>query len=98
VLGAMMWENNSSLGEKLISSVKNAKAPIFLLQAENDFSLRPSEILGPDLMRKSDGSLAKVYPAFGTTHEKGHAGFAVSQAGTEVWGKDVLSFINEVVK
>ena len=45
--GAMSWEGNPFLAERLITAVENAKAPIFLIQAENDFSVMPSKTLGP---------------------------------------------------
>ena len=41
---------------------------------------------------------AKIYPAFGDPNNPmdGHGGFAVR--GSEVWGTDVLAFLNEVLR
>jgi hypothetical protein len=37
---------------------------------------------------------AKVYPAYGETRQSGHGAFACQ--GTNVWGGDVLAFIQEM--
>jgi len=93
---AMSWAGNPQLRERLLTAVKNAKAPMFLLQAENDYNLGPSELLGGELKRKGKPNRAKVYPAFGEkeNHQDGHGGFAVR--GSDVWGPDVMTFLDEV--
>ena len=94
----MSWRGNPLLRERLLQAVKNTKAPVFLLQATNDYNLGPSELLGGELKRKGAPNRAKIYPAFGdpNKHEDGHGGFAVR--GSEVWGADVLEFVNQFVK
>jgi carboxymethylenebutenolidase len=95
---AMSWQGNSLLRERLLRAVKNAKAPMFLLQAENDYNLGPSELLGNELKRKGKPNLSKIYPVFGekNDHAAGHGGFAVR--GSEIWGEDVITFLNEIFK
>jgi len=95
---AMSWAGNPLLRERLVQAVKNAKAPMFLLQAENDFNLGPSELLGQELKRKGQPNGAKVYPPFGDKddHRAGHGDFAVR--GSDVWSADVLAFLDEVLK
>ena len=95
---AMSWRGNPLLRERLLQAVKNAKSPIFLLQAENDYNLGPSELLGDELKRKGKPNRAKVYPAFGDKNDSrsGHGGFAVR--GSDVWGSDVMDFLNEILK
>ncbi len=95
---AMSWGGNPLLRERLLQAVKNARAPIFLLQANNDYNLGPSELLGAELIRKGAPSRAKLYPAFGDPKNPsdGHGGFAVR--GSDVWGRDVLDFLNEVLR
>jgi len=51
-----------------------AKAPVFLIQAANDYSLAPSRVL----------------------HQDGHWGFCSS--ATDVWGNDVLAFLETQMK
>ena len=43
---AMAWEGNPELHERLVQAVRGAQAPIFLVQAANDYSLGPSTVLG----------------------------------------------------
>jgi carboxymethylenebutenolidase len=95
--GAMSWRN-MALQERLVRAVRDAKAPLFLAQAQNDFSLGPSEMLGPIVRAKGPPSDAKVYPAFGTTPQDGHGAFAVRAAAIAVWGPDVFNFLDNAMK
>ena len=83
---AMSWAN-LELRKRLLVAVKNAKAPVFLLQAANDYSTGPSETLGPAITKKGGLNRAKLYPAFGTTPQQGHGAFAMWDIGTRLWGR-----------
>jgi dienelactone hydrolase len=96
--GAKSWQGNPALQERLRTATQKAKAPMFVLQAHNDFSLYPSEELGELLRVKGKPNQAKVYPAFGATAQDGHGGFACSADGIAIWGPDVLAFLDEVLK
>jgi carboxymethylenebutenolidase len=89
--GAMSWEQNVPLQDRLVRAVDLAKAPVFLIQAENDYSLAPSRVLSKEANKKKKDFQSKVYPAFGSTHQDGHWGFCSS--ATDVWGNDVLAFL-----
>jgi dienelactone hydrolase len=91
--GAMSWAN-PALRQREIETVKNARAPLFLLQAENDYGTGPSEVLGPLIRAKGGLNRARLYPPFGTTPQEGHGGFACWEGGIAVWGDDVLEFLN----
>jgi carboxymethylenebutenolidase len=93
--GAMSWANQA-LDQRLAQAVRNAKAPLFLAQAQNDFSLGPSQVLGPIIRAKGAPNDAKIYPPNGTTHEQGHGGFAV-RGGIPAWGPDVFGFLDRVM-
>jgi len=93
--GAMSWAN-PALRQRLIQAARNARAPVFLAQAQNDFSLGPSEVLGPIVRAKGPPSEAKVYPAFGTTQKQGHGAFAV-RGGIPIWSGDVFAFLDKVM-
>jgi polyhydroxybutyrate depolymerase len=93
--GAMSWKNEV-LQQRLTTAVRNARAPIYLAQAQNDFSLGPSEVLGPMIRAKGGLNDAKVYPAFGTTPQEGHGGFAVG-GGVAIWSPDVFAFLDHVL-
>ncbi|PYS81326.1 MAG: hypothetical protein DMF67_17265 [Acidobacteria bacterium] len=90
--GAMSW-GNPRLQQREIEAVRRSQMPLFLLQAQNDYSLGPSDVLGPVIRGKGGLNRAKVYPAFGTTHEEGHGGFGTWQQATAIWGADVLEFL-----
>ena len=92
----MAWAN-SAIQARLEQAVRNAKAPLFLAQAQNDFSLGPSEVLGPIIRAKGAPNDAKIYPPNGTTHEDGHGGFAV-RGGIPIWSPDVFAFLDRVMK
>lgn len=89
--GAMTWQSSLPLRERLTRAVDNAKAPVFLIQAKNDYSLGPSDTLSKEALRKHKDFQAKVYPAFGRTAQDGHWGFC--STATDIWGADVLSFL-----
>jgi carboxymethylenebutenolidase len=87
---AKSW-SNTALQERLKEAAAHPKAPVFILQAANDFSTEPTRVLGPSVEKHA--GKAKLYPAFGGSAQDGHWAFATSKKGTEVWGPDVLQFI-----
>ena len=95
--GAMSWRM-TVLRDRMLLAIRNAKAPIFMLQAANDYSTGPVEVLGKVIEKKGAPNRAKLYPAFGPTdnHMMGHGSFATWNLGTEIWGPDVLAFIDAV--
>jgi dienelactone hydrolase len=94
---AMSWAN-VQLRERLQSALEKAKAPVFLIQAEGDFSTGPYEVLGAYLNRKGGLNRAKLYPRFGTTPQEAHSTFSIRCQGIEIWGKDVLAFLKAAMK
>jgi carboxymethylenebutenolidase len=94
--GAMSWEQNRFLQDLLLSAVDRARAPVFLIQAENDYSLAPSHALSKEANKKHKDFQSKIYPAFGKTHQDGHWGFCSS--ATDVWGTEVLAFLEAQMK
>jgi len=94
--GAMSWGQNQLLQDLLIRAVDRATAPVFLIQAENDYSLDPSHVLSKEANKKHKDFQSKIYPAFGRSHQDGHWGFCSS--ATDVWGADVLAFLEAQMK
>jgi dipeptidyl aminopeptidase/acylaminoacyl peptidase len=94
--GAMSWEQNQALQDRLTRAVDLAKAPVFLIQAENDYSLGPSHVLSKDAKKKEKNFQSKIFPAFGNSHQDGHGGFCSS--ATNIWGPDVLAFLEAQMK
>jgi carboxymethylenebutenolidase len=94
--GAMSWEQNPQLQDLLIRAVDLAKAPVFLLQAENDYSLAPTRALSSEAKKKQRDFQSKIFAAFGSSHQDGHWGFCTS--ATNIWGPDVLAFLDAQMK
>ena len=94
---AMSWANQHLRG-RLRRAVRNARAPLFLLQAENDYSTGPTEVLGPAIRERGAPNQAKLYPPFGATSQHGPAAFACWNPGTRVWGADVMEFLGAVLR
>jgi len=92
--GAESWRTNTQLHDRLARAVSAATVPVFLIQAQNDYDLGPSNVLTPAVLKHGPPSKGKIYPPYGTTHEEGHAGFCSTATG--VWGGDVLDFLAAV--
>ena len=92
---AQSW-GNGTLDQILEYAVGHAKAPVFILQAKNDYSTQPTEVLGK--IAKSHGGQAKIYPRFGKTAQEAHWGFATTSAGISIWDNDVLQFIESAFR
>lgn len=90
--GAMSW-GSPEIQKRETAAVLHARIPLFLLQAKNDYNTGPSEVLGPIIRSKGGLNTARLYPAFGTTHQDGHGGFACWQEGIAIWGDAVLAFM-----
>jgi len=88
---AESWGNPNWAG-RLTRAVENAHAPIFLLQARNDYNLGPTAVLGPFIDAKGPPSRFRIFPDHGdpTDRAQGHGGFF---ADPRAWGTDVLEFL-----
>lgn len=94
--GAKSWDRNDDIHDRLLRAVDLAKAPVFLLQAENDFNLGPSHALANEASKKKKDFQSKIYPAYGKSPQDGHWKFC--SMGTAVWGDDVLAFLDAYMK
>ena len=90
---AQSWANDK-LRDRLKTAAVNAQPPIFLLQAEGDYSTGPYDVIGTYLNSKGGLNKGKLYPKYGTTPQKAHHGFAMECQGVEIWDEDVLAFLN----
>jgi dienelactone hydrolase len=93
--GAMTWDSNVPLQERMKVAARAAKVPVFFLQAENDFNTAPSKVLSEEMRGAGKPMRVHVFPPNGTTHMDGH-GFC---AGGEhpPWGDEVLAFLAETM-
>ena len=94
--GAMSWRWVTGLDARLQAAVKHAQAPVLIVQAQNDYDLAPSRVLGP-LLETAGNGRAVVFPPFGTSEQDGHGGFACRREGLTVWGPTVLTFFKAAI-
>ena len=90
---AMTWAKAPPLRERLMRAARNARAPLMLLQAENDFDLTPTSALAQELERVGKPHQRVIYPAVGVGHMDGHT-FVTHP---DVWTDDVFAFLDRHV-
>ncbi len=90
---SMTWQKSLALQERLKRAVVAAQAPIFFVQAANDFDTAPSRVLSAEMERVGKPNRVKIYPPHGATPMEGHAHFC--NHGQSEWGDDVLAFLRE---
>jgi carboxymethylenebutenolidase len=92
---AQTWQRSPDLQRRLTSAARKAVIPVFFLQAQNDYDLTPNRALSEQMRASGKRVEAKVYPAHGFGARDGH-NFCV--AGANVWGPDVIKFIEAHLK
>ena len=90
--GFTFWKTDTVLRGILTSAVRKSQPPIFLIYAQNNPILEPAETLGRELALKGKPNRSYIYPPFGET------GKYLSLKGTEIWGKDVLAFLEQTMQ
>ena len=82
-----------------MAAVRKAKAPdLSDPGGKTTIVLGPSEMLGLVIKEKGTPNAAKIYPTFGSSHQQGHWQFAASQAVIAIWGPEVFSFLDAVMR
>ncbi|MDB6026924.1 MAG: hypothetical protein JWM68_3147 [Verrucomicrobiales bacterium] len=94
-VGAISWKGSTVLQELLQTAVRENTAPVLLLQPQNDVNIEPSRVLGDLLCKKPHPNRVKIFPPFGKTPTEANL-FGLN--GCDVWGKDVLEFLDAVTK
>jgi len=87
--GAQNW--SPELRTRLVAAVKGSQAPIFFFQAENDYTIAPTNILGEAMRQAGKPSVVKIYGAFGDSVEDGHS---FAWRGSQSWARDVFRFLD----
>lgn len=88
--GSQSWADSPDLRQLLLRAAREARAPVLLFQAQNDHDLAPNQALRAELQRAGKAVEQRVYPAFGSSAQQGHA-FAYQ--GSDIWFADVLDFL-----
>jgi carboxymethylenebutenolidase len=79
----------------MILAARNAKVPVFFIQAENDYDTAPSRVLFEQMQKAGKPARLRIFPPNGTTAEQGHA---FCRGGADpAWGEDVLAFLHETM-
>jgi carboxymethylenebutenolidase len=91
--GAMRWDGDPALQERMKIAAHNAKVPVMFVQAENDYSTGPSKVLSAEMQAANKPMQLKIYPANGTSPAEGH--HFCAGGDHPGWGDDVLAFLNQ---
>ena len=92
---AMTWSKSEHLRDRLTRAAANAKAPVLLLGAENDFDLAPGAELAEVLRAHGRPYRRVVYPAVGTSPMDGHLFMYTTP---HLWTRDLFAFLDEAIK
>ena len=93
--GAESWTLAPQLQAAMTRAASHSKAPIFFLQAENDYSTAPSKVLSEVARNAGKTAEMKIYPAFGKSAQEGHS---ISYKGASIWQPDALKFLEKNCK
>lgn len=89
---AVSWDRSPALRALLLRAVDETTVPVFFIQAANDYSTAPAEVLSAEMTRLGKSHRAMVYPPVGQTPAEGHD-FVYLRVGT--WEADVFSFLDD---
>jgi dienelactone hydrolase len=96
---AMSWGQGKTWGPYLTQQIRSSKAPIFLLQAQNDYNLGPSEVLGPVVDAKGYPSRHKIFPPHNdptkTPKDPRQQGHGLFFNDPSAWQDDVLKYLKD---
>lgn len=87
---AMNWDRAPALRDEMKAAAARVTMPLFLIQAENDYSIRPTPELAASLRDSPYPVESKVYPAFGINPNEGHL---FESRGAQLWSEDVRRFL-----
>ncbi len=88
--GALSWNNNPLLRDRLVEAVRKTEIPVFVIQPPKDASLDPARVLGAELQQRGPQHAVKVYPAEIPEDQQWHC-FGGAR-GMNVWAQDALAF------
>lgn len=88
---AESWKIAPQLQSMMIQTVQNARAPIFFIQAQNDYDLSPTRVLSDAMKNAGKKFETKIYLPFGSGKTDGHT---LGYFGGSVWGDDVFQFLD----
>ena len=87
--GAEAW--SPELRARLVPAVRKSQAPIFFFQAENDYTIAPTDVLSREMREAGKPSVMKLYGPFGSSAADGHS---FAWRGSDIWEADVFRFLD----
>lgn len=87
---AMNWDRTPGLRAAMTAAAAKVRMPLFLIQAANDYSIRPTAELAASRKGTTGVVWSKIYPAFGHIPWEGHLFESTGQA---FWAPDVRRFL-----
>lgn len=92
---AITWASNPALQDRMKLAARNARVPVFFLQAENDYDTAPSRVLSEEMKQAGKPMRVHIFPPSGSTPQQGH-GFCLG-GEHPAWGDEVLAFLAEAM-
>jgi len=92
---ATSWERSAELRDRLLIAVRQARAAMMFVHAENDYSTMAGRALAEELERLHKPHSLKIYPSVGLTSEDGHN---MVYEAIPAWEEDVFRFLDQHVK
>ncbi len=94
--GAMSWARAPELQERMKQAAREAKVPVFFIQAANDFDTTPSQVLSEEMRRAGKPMRVHVFPPNGSTPQEGH--HLCWGGDRPAWGDEVLEFLGAIAR
>jgi dienelactone hydrolase len=87
---AMNWDRTPGLRKLMLDAAARLQIPIFFIQAENDYSIRPTRELSGSLAGTDKIVESRIYPVFGVNNHEAHL---LESRGPAIWAEDVRRFL-----
>jgi dienelactone hydrolase len=87
---AMNWDRTPRLRESMIAAAARVTMPLFLIQAANDYSIRPTKEIAESLKDSGRVVWSKIYPDYGFLPWEGHL---FESTGQRFWAPDIHRFL-----
>ncbi len=89
------WERSPTLRERLLAAIGRTTAPVFFIQAANDYSVAPARALSAEMVRLGKPHRDRIYPPIGQTADDGHN---FVYLGVSIWEPEVFKFLDEQMR
>ncbi|MFI5188630.1 MAG: alpha/beta hydrolase family protein, partial [Chitinophagales bacterium] len=92
--GGYSWDHSFQLRVRLIGAAKNISAPVMIIHAQNDYSIKPGHVLDSTMNRNNKPHLLKIYPKSGSSANEAHN--LIFNSITK-WETDVFEFLDKIL-